>query len=52
MNTLDALSSDGQNYEQDDKNIKFVENLREGIEFELENKQLMIKFCSDGCMDK
>uniref|UniRef100_A0AC35EWV7 Uncharacterized protein n=1 Tax=Panagrolaimus sp. PS1159 TaxID=55785 RepID=A0AC35EWV7_9BILA len=50
MNNLDALSSDGQNYEQDDNDIKFVENVREGIELELENKQLMFKLCSDGCM--
>uniref|UniRef100_A0AC35FCR8 Uncharacterized protein n=1 Tax=Panagrolaimus sp. PS1159 TaxID=55785 RepID=A0AC35FCR8_9BILA len=53
MNNLDALSSDGQNYEQDDKDIKFFENVREeGIELELENKKLAFKLCSDGCMDK
>uniref|UniRef100_A0AC35FBW7 Uncharacterized protein n=1 Tax=Panagrolaimus sp. PS1159 TaxID=55785 RepID=A0AC35FBW7_9BILA len=45
MNNLDVLSSDGENA------IKFVRNGEEA-ELELENKELMFKFCSVGCMGK
>uniref|UniRef100_A0AC35G183 Uncharacterized protein n=1 Tax=Panagrolaimus sp. PS1159 TaxID=55785 RepID=A0AC35G183_9BILA len=53
MDNLDALSSDGDNYEQYGNGLKFVGNEREGIELELEKKKkLMFKFCSYGCMKK
>uniref|UniRef100_A0AC35GPK3 Uncharacterized protein n=1 Tax=Panagrolaimus sp. PS1159 TaxID=55785 RepID=A0AC35GPK3_9BILA len=52
MDNLDTLSSDGENAVQNGDNVKFVGNVREGTELELENKELMFKFCSDGCMDK
>uniref|UniRef100_A0A914P3A8 Uncharacterized protein n=1 Tax=Panagrolaimus davidi TaxID=227884 RepID=A0A914P3A8_9BILA len=52
MESLDNLASDGDNYEQHGDYVKFVENVREGIELELENKQLTFKFCYDGCMKK
>uniref|UniRef100_A0A914NZB9 Transmembrane protein n=1 Tax=Panagrolaimus davidi TaxID=227884 RepID=A0A914NZB9_9BILA len=45
MDNLDTLSSDGENA------VKFVRNGEEA-ELELENKELMFQFCSDGCMDK
>uniref|UniRef100_A0A914QVD6 Uncharacterized protein n=1 Tax=Panagrolaimus davidi TaxID=227884 RepID=A0A914QVD6_9BILA len=51
MDNLDALFSDGENYEQDGNDVKFV---RDGgkVELELVNKQLAFKFCSRGCMGK
>uniref|UniRef100_A0A914PUI7 Uncharacterized protein n=1 Tax=Panagrolaimus davidi TaxID=227884 RepID=A0A914PUI7_9BILA len=50
MDNLDALSSDEEIYEQNGGDMKFV---RDGeVEVELENKELMFKFCSDGCMDQ
>uniref|UniRef100_A0A914QTJ5 Uncharacterized protein n=1 Tax=Panagrolaimus davidi TaxID=227884 RepID=A0A914QTJ5_9BILA len=52
MEYLDALSSDGENFEQYGDDIKFVGNEREGIELELKYKELKFRFCSDGCMDK
>uniref|UniRef100_A0A914PKR9 Uncharacterized protein n=1 Tax=Panagrolaimus davidi TaxID=227884 RepID=A0A914PKR9_9BILA len=52
MDNLDALSSDGEIYEQRGDDIKFVGNERKGVELELGNKQLAFKFCYDGCMDK
>uniref|UniRef100_A0A914PJ63 Uncharacterized protein n=1 Tax=Panagrolaimus davidi TaxID=227884 RepID=A0A914PJ63_9BILA len=45
MDNLDTLSSDGENA------VKFVRNGEEA-ELELENKELMFKFCSIGCMGK
>uniref|UniRef100_A0A914P5F1 Transmembrane protein n=1 Tax=Panagrolaimus davidi TaxID=227884 RepID=A0A914P5F1_9BILA len=52
MESLDALSSDEDIYEQEGYDIKFVGNEREGIELELKYKELKFRFCSDGCMDK
>uniref|UniRef100_A0A914NYW4 Uncharacterized protein n=1 Tax=Panagrolaimus davidi TaxID=227884 RepID=A0A914NYW4_9BILA len=52
MESLDNLASDGKNYEQNGGDVKFVGKEREGIELELENKQLAFKFCYDGCMKK
>uniref|UniRef100_A0A914QUJ6 Transmembrane protein n=1 Tax=Panagrolaimus davidi TaxID=227884 RepID=A0A914QUJ6_9BILA len=51
MDTSDSLSSDGDNYEQYGKDVKFIRDGEEA-ELELENKELMFKFCSDGCMDQ
>uniref|UniRef100_A0A914Q636 Uncharacterized protein n=1 Tax=Panagrolaimus davidi TaxID=227884 RepID=A0A914Q636_9BILA len=48
---LDSLASDGEIYEQNGGDVKFV---RDGgnVELELEKKELKFEFCSDGCMDK
>uniref|UniRef100_A0A914QIZ0 Uncharacterized protein n=1 Tax=Panagrolaimus davidi TaxID=227884 RepID=A0A914QIZ0_9BILA len=49
MESLDALVSDEEIYEQYGDDIKFVSD---GKEVELELETLKFKFCSDGCMGK
>uniref|UniRef100_A0A914PWH1 Uncharacterized protein n=1 Tax=Panagrolaimus davidi TaxID=227884 RepID=A0A914PWH1_9BILA len=51
MDNLDALSSDEEIYVPDGDDIKFVRDGSE-VELELKYKELMFKFCSDGCMDQ
>uniref|UniRef100_A0A914PSG6 Uncharacterized protein n=1 Tax=Panagrolaimus davidi TaxID=227884 RepID=A0A914PSG6_9BILA len=51
IDNLDALSSDEEIYVPDGDDVKFVRDGRE-VELELKYKELMFKFCSDGCMDQ